>query len=111
MIIEDTPSQHASTERFHVFGGRLTRSTHDRIVAGLAGGIAARLGIPTVFVRAAFATLQEHEADHCQCDENVDYENYGYHCGPLYKRRAGALQLARAYITQNRPTARGTPYK
>lgn len=47
----------ASPERFEVLRGRLTRSTHDRVVAGLAAGIAARLGIPTVFVRAAFVTL------------------------------------------------------
>jgi signal transduction histidine kinase/phage shock protein PspC (stress-responsive transcriptional regulator) len=57
MITEDESTPNDSTDRFHVFRGRLTRSTHDRIVAGLAGGIAARLGIPTVFVRAAFITL------------------------------------------------------
>lgn len=57
MITEDESTPVDSTERFQVFRGRLTRSTHDRVVAGLAGGIAARLGIPTVFVRAAFVTL------------------------------------------------------
>ncbi|MFV9673296.1 MAG: PspC domain-containing protein [Acidimicrobiia bacterium] len=57
MTTEDEPTQEASIERFQVLAGRLTRSTHDRVVAGLAGGIAARLGIPTVFVRAAFVAL------------------------------------------------------
>ena len=57
MTTEDEPTPVESTERFQVFRGRLTRSTRDRIVAGLAGGIAARLGVPTVFVRAAFVTL------------------------------------------------------
>jgi signal transduction histidine kinase/phage shock protein PspC (stress-responsive transcriptional regulator) len=52
---ESLPNE--STERFQVLRGRLTRSTDDRIVAGLAGGIAARLGIPTVFVRAGFVAL------------------------------------------------------
>ena len=44
-------------ERIQIMRGRLTRSTDDRMVAGLAGGIAARLGVPTVFVRAAFLAL------------------------------------------------------
>jgi signal transduction histidine kinase/phage shock protein PspC (stress-responsive transcriptional regulator) len=57
MITEDESTPSASAERFQVLRGRLTRSTHDRIVAGLAGGIAARLGVPTVFIRAAFVTL------------------------------------------------------
>lgn len=57
MTSENDATQDSSTERFQVLSGRLTRSTRDRIVAGLAGGIAARLGIPTVFVRAAFVTL------------------------------------------------------
>lgn len=57
MITEDESAPIETTERFQVFRGRLTRSTHDRIVAGLSGGIAARLGIPTVFVRAAFVAL------------------------------------------------------
>lgn len=57
MITEDEPTANDSTERFQILRGRLTRSTHNRIVAGLAAGIAARLGIPTVFVRAAFVTL------------------------------------------------------
>jgi phage shock protein PspC (stress-responsive transcriptional regulator) len=46
-----------STERFQILRGYLTRTTDDRIVAGLAAGIAARLGVPTVFVRAGFVTL------------------------------------------------------
>ena len=57
MITEDESTPTEATERFQVFRGRLTRSTHDRIVAGLSGGIATRLGIPTVFVRAAFVAL------------------------------------------------------
>lgn len=57
MITQDESTPSESTDRFQVFRGRLTRSTRDRIVAGLAGGIAARLGIPTVYVRAAFVSL------------------------------------------------------
>ncbi len=57
MITEDDSVSSESTERFQILRGRLTRSTSDRIVAGLAGGIAARLGVPTVFVRAGFVTL------------------------------------------------------
>jgi signal transduction histidine kinase/phage shock protein PspC (stress-responsive transcriptional regulator) len=47
----------ARPERHQIMSGRITRSTSDRFVAGLAGGIAARLGIPSPYVRAAFATL------------------------------------------------------
>ena len=57
MSTEEDPPPNGATERFQVLRGRLTRSTDDRIVAGLAGGIAARLAIPTVFVRAGFITL------------------------------------------------------
>jgi len=57
MTTEDESTRTEAIERFQVLRGRLTRSTHDRIVAGLSGGIAARLGIPTVFVRAAFVVL------------------------------------------------------
>lgn len=35
----------------------VVRSERDRILAGLSGGIAARLGIETVYVRAAFVVL------------------------------------------------------
>ena len=44
-------------DRIQVLGGRLTRSNDDRVVAGLSAGIAARFGIPTVYVRAAFLSL------------------------------------------------------
>ena len=57
MSTENESLPNESTERFQVLRGRLTRSTGDRIIAGLAGGIAARLGIPTVFVRAGFIAL------------------------------------------------------
>ncbi|MCJ7781623.1 MAG: PspC domain-containing protein [Acidimicrobiia bacterium] len=57
MSTENESLPNESTEHFQVLRGRLTRSTGDRIVAGLAGGIAARLGIPTVFVRAGFVAL------------------------------------------------------
>ncbi len=57
MISEDDTTPNDSADRFQVLRGRLTRSTHDRIIAGLAAGIAARLGIPTVYVRAGFVTL------------------------------------------------------
>ncbi len=35
----------------------LVRSSDDRVATGLAGGIAARLGVPAPYVRAAFVTL------------------------------------------------------
>lgn len=57
MSTENESLPNESPEHFQVLRGRLTRSTGDRIVAGLAGGIAARLGIPTVFVRAGFVAL------------------------------------------------------
>ncbi len=44
-------------DRIQVLSGRLTRSNDDRVVAGLAAGIASRLGIPAVYVRAAFVSL------------------------------------------------------
>jgi signal transduction histidine kinase/phage shock protein PspC (stress-responsive transcriptional regulator) len=44
-------------DRIQVLSGRLTRSNDDRVVAGLAAGIACRLGIPTVYIRAAFVSL------------------------------------------------------
>ncbi|MEN8114428.1 MAG: PspC domain-containing protein [Actinomycetota bacterium] len=53
--IESESDHHA--ERHQVLSGHLTRSADDRVVAGLAGGIAARLGISTVYVRAGFAAL------------------------------------------------------
>jgi signal transduction histidine kinase/phage shock protein PspC (stress-responsive transcriptional regulator) len=52
----DTDPTHRS-ERIQVLRGRLTRSNDDRVVAGLAAGIACGLGIPTVYVRAAFVSL------------------------------------------------------
>lgn len=57
MSREDEANRRARTDRIQVLWGRLTRSTEDRLIAGLAGGIAARLGIPTVFVRAGFVVL------------------------------------------------------
>ena len=36
---------------------RLMRSTHDRILAGVCGGLAAYLGIDTILVRLAFLLL------------------------------------------------------
>lgn len=36
---------------------RLVRTTDDRIISGLAGGLGLRLGIPSVYVRAAFVVL------------------------------------------------------
>jgi phage shock protein PspC (stress-responsive transcriptional regulator) len=35
----------------------LVRSSHDRVLYGVCGGIAARLGVPTALVRIAFALL------------------------------------------------------
>ena len=45
------------TARHQFLSGRLTRSSHDRVVAGLAGGVGARLGVPPAYVRAAFISL------------------------------------------------------
>jgi signal transduction histidine kinase/phage shock protein PspC (stress-responsive transcriptional regulator) len=44
-------------DRIQVLRGQLTRSNDDRVVAGLAAGIACRLGIPTAYARAAFVSL------------------------------------------------------
>ena len=44
-------------DRLQILRGRLTRSNDNRIIAGLAAGIALRLGIPIVFARAAFVAL------------------------------------------------------
>jgi len=37
--------------------GRITRSSEDRVIAGVGGGIAARLGIPAPYARAALVSL------------------------------------------------------
>lgn len=51
-------SDHSGTlDRLRVLRGKLTRSNDDRVIAGLAAGIAARIGIPTAFIRAAFVSL------------------------------------------------------
>jgi signal transduction histidine kinase/phage shock protein PspC (stress-responsive transcriptional regulator) len=44
-------------DRLQILRGRLTRSNNDRVIAGLAAGIGLRLGIPSVFARAAFMAL------------------------------------------------------
>jgi phage shock protein C len=36
---------------------RLTRSQHDRVIAGVAGGVAAYLGVDSLLVRLAFVAL------------------------------------------------------
>jgi signal transduction histidine kinase/phage shock protein PspC (stress-responsive transcriptional regulator) len=46
-----------ASDRLQILRGRLTRSNDDRVIAGLAAGIGFRLGIPVVYVRAAFASL------------------------------------------------------
>ena len=52
-------SQSAEDRNWARLRRELTRSENDRVISGLAGGIAARLGIPAVYVRAGFivATL------------------------------------------------------
>ncbi len=52
--MDDTAAsnQQGRQDRLQVLSGRLTRSNDDRVVAGLSAGIAARLGIPTVYVRS-----------------------------------------------------------
>ena len=52
-----TSNQHERPDRLQVLSGRMTRSNDDRVVAGLSAGLAARLGIPTVYVRAGFVSL------------------------------------------------------
>lgn len=47
----------AGPARHQFLSGRLTRSTDDRVIAGVGGGIAARLGIPAPYVRAALVSL------------------------------------------------------
>jgi signal transduction histidine kinase/phage shock protein PspC (stress-responsive transcriptional regulator) len=51
------PNHRDRTDRIQVLGGHLTRSNSDRVVSGLSAGIATRLGIPTVYVRAGFVSL------------------------------------------------------
>ncbi len=46
-----------TTSSFRLSEYGIVRSYDDRVVAGLAAGIARRLGVETVFVRAAFAVL------------------------------------------------------
>ena len=57
--MDDTsaPNHHDRPDRIQVLSGKLTRSNEDRMVAGLSAGIADRLGIPTVYVRAGFVSL------------------------------------------------------
>ena len=50
----DVSGNHA---RHQFLSGRLTRTSDDRIIAGVAGGVAARLGIPAPYVRAGFLSL------------------------------------------------------
>jgi len=52
-----TPNQQERQDRLQVLSGHVTRSSDDRVVAGLSAGIAARLGVPTVYVRAGFLSL------------------------------------------------------
>jgi len=49
-----TPAESAG---YQFLSGRLTRPVDDRVVAGVGGGIAARLGIPAAYVRAAIISL------------------------------------------------------
>ena len=51
------PNHHDHPDRIQILSGRLTRSNDDRVIAGLSAGIASRLGIPAVYVRAAFVSL------------------------------------------------------
>ncbi len=61
MTTAPTPAQDgqgaAARDLVDRFRHWLVRSSDDRIATGLAGGLAARLGIPTPYVRAAFVTL------------------------------------------------------
>lgn len=49
-----TPSK---WEKLQLLRGKLTRSDENRIIAGLAAGIAARIGVGTGYVRAGFVVL------------------------------------------------------
>ena len=53
----DDSNRGQTPDRLQILRGRVTRSNENRIVAGLAAGIGVRLGIPIVFVRAAFVSL------------------------------------------------------
>ncbi len=47
----------ASSSRFQSIGDMIARRQTDRVIAGVAGGIADRLGITDLYVRAAFVVL------------------------------------------------------
>jgi signal transduction histidine kinase/phage shock protein PspC (stress-responsive transcriptional regulator) len=49
-----TDTEAPTTSRLTQLRSRLVRSPDDRVLTGLAGGIAARLGLPSVYVRAGF---------------------------------------------------------
>lgn len=59
MIMDDARTTEAPVgrARLEFLSGRLTRSTEDRVIAGVGGGIGARLGIPSPYARAALVSL------------------------------------------------------
>ncbi len=52
--VSESTSPATGTRSWSRLRRELTRSDTDRVVSGLAGGIATRLGIPSVYVRAGF---------------------------------------------------------
>lgn len=54
---EAGPETRAAPAHHRFLDGKLARSNDDRVVAGLAAGIAAKLGIDAPYVRAAFVSL------------------------------------------------------
>lgn len=55
MTETETRARHVAG--YQLMAGRLTRTSGNRIVAGVAGGIAAAVGISAVYIRAAFVAL------------------------------------------------------
>jgi signal transduction histidine kinase/phage shock protein PspC (stress-responsive transcriptional regulator) len=55
--MSDAGTETRRTTRFQLLAGRLTRTSDDRIVAGVGGGLAQAVGVRATYVRAAFVAL------------------------------------------------------
>ena len=55
--MQPTTEAPAGSAGYQFLSGRITRPVDDRVIAGVGGGIGARLGIPAPYVRAALISL------------------------------------------------------
>lgn len=55
--MQPTTETPAGSAGYQFLSGRITRPVDDRVIAGVGGGIGARLGIPAPYVRAALISL------------------------------------------------------